>query len=428
MPTAVASSQDAQDFADKIPFTKYDFGWVVLCVGMAIGSGIVFMPVQIGLKGLWVFIVAVLIAYPGVFQLQSIFLKTLTETDECEDYTGIITQYLGRNWGAILSVFYFLLLSNGMMVYSTAVSRDSASYLQTYGITTSLLSETLWYPFALMVGLVAIAAQGEKLLFKVSGPMVIVKLGIILLLGVIMVPHWNFNNITAFPPLLPFLRDVLLTIPFAVFSIIFMPILSPMNIAYRKEEPNRRIATYRAMRASNVAYIVLVISVLFFALSFTFSLSHEQAVEAFNNNISALAIAAQVIPGSLFKVITTALNLFALITAFFALYLGFQESIKGVAFNIISRFVPKENINKQVLHYAVMLVVTVGLWLWILCNAKVLFILQLGAPLFGVVACFIPCYLVYKIPSLNHLKGPRTYLVILFGIILCASPLFKFFE
>ncbi|MEM8423080.1 hypothetical protein Q4S30_19900, partial [Morganella morganii] len=25
----------------KIPFTLYDFGWVVLCIGMAIGSGIV---------------------------------------------------------------------------------------------------------------------------------------------------------------------------------------------------------------------------------------------------------------------------------------------------------------------------------------------------------------------------------------------------
>lgn len=40
----------------KLPFTRYDFGWVLLCIGMAIGAGTVLMPVQIGLKGIWVFI------------------------------------------------------------------------------------------------------------------------------------------------------------------------------------------------------------------------------------------------------------------------------------------------------------------------------------------------------------------------------------
>lgn len=36
----------------KMPFTRYDFGWVLLCIGMAIGAGTVLMPVQIGLKGI----------------------------------------------------------------------------------------------------------------------------------------------------------------------------------------------------------------------------------------------------------------------------------------------------------------------------------------------------------------------------------------
>ena len=51
----------------SIPFTKYDVGWVILCIGMAIGSGIVFMPVQVGIKGIWVFIVSVAISYPAIY-------------------------------------------------------------------------------------------------------------------------------------------------------------------------------------------------------------------------------------------------------------------------------------------------------------------------------------------------------------------------
>lgn len=44
----------------NIPFTMYDLGWVVLCIGAAIGSGIVFFPLQVGLKGVWVFATAVI--------------------------------------------------------------------------------------------------------------------------------------------------------------------------------------------------------------------------------------------------------------------------------------------------------------------------------------------------------------------------------
>ncbi len=59
----------------KLPFTRYDFGWVLLCIGMAIGAGTVLMPVQIGLKGIWVFITAAIIAYPATWVVQDIYLK-----------------------------------------------------------------------------------------------------------------------------------------------------------------------------------------------------------------------------------------------------------------------------------------------------------------------------------------------------------------
>lgn len=88
---------------------------------------------------------------------------------------------------------------------------------------------------------------------------------------------------------------MLLTVPFAFFSAVFVQILNPMNIAYRKLESDKRVATYRAIRAHRVAYITTVTIILFFSFSFTFSISHEQAVSAFEQNISALAIAAQVI-------------------------------------------------------------------------------------------------------------------------------------
>lgn len=412
----------------KVPFTRYDVGWVILCIGMAIGSGIVFMPVQVGIKGIWVFIASVIISYPAIYILQNLYLKTLSESKDCEDYTSVITQYLGKNWGIWLGAAYFLMLLHGMFSYSLAVTFDSASYIKTFGLTQGLLSDSIWYGLIVLVVLVSIAAQGEKLLFKVSGPMVCVKFGIIVALGCVMVPNWNFSNITAFPAFLPFIRDVFLTLPFTLFSILFVQILSPMNIAYRKIESDKRIATYRAIRANRVAYIILAIVVLFFAFSFTFSISHDQAVSAFEQNISALAIAAQVIPGSVVKVMSALLNIFSILTAFLGIYLGFQEAIKGIVVNIISRFIPEEKINKKVLHITISICVVLALWAWVSTRFSILFFMQLGGPLFGLVSCLIPCYLVYKVDSLNKLKGPGVWFITFFGVLLCLSPFFKFFE
>lgn len=412
----------------SIPFTKYDVGWVILCIGMAIGSGIVFMPVQVGIKGIWVFIVSVAISYPAIYILQSLYLKTLSETDDCQDYASVITQYLGKNWGIGLGIAYFLMLLHGMFSYSLAVSFDSASYIQTFGLTKGLLSDSIWYGLIILTVLVCIASQGEKLLFKVSGPMVCVKFGIIVMLGLVMVPYWNFSNISAFPPMLEFMRDVFLTLPFTLFSILFVQILSPMNIAYRKIETDKRIATYRAIRANRVAYIILAVAVLFFAFSFTFAISHEQAVSAFEQNISALAIAAQVIPGSVVKVMSALLNIFAILTAFLGIYLGFQEAIKGIVVNVITRFIPEEKINQKVLHVAISIGVILGLWVWISTRFSILFFMQLGSPLFGLVSCLIPCYLVYKVKVLHQFKGVGVWFIIFFGILLCLSPFFKFFE
>lgn len=428
MQDSIQTGANANSDLKKIPFTKYDAGWVVLCIGMAIGSGIVFMPVQIGIKGIWVFIAATLLSYPAIYWLQNLYLRTLSESEECEDYASVITQYLGKNWGVALGIAYFLMLLHGMFSYSLAVTFDSASYIKTFGLTEGLLSDSVWYGLIILTVLVAIAAQGERLLFKVSGPMVIVKFGIIVLLGIVMVPYWNFANISAFPDFLPFLRDVFLTLPFTLFSILFVQILSPMNIAYRRLEKDKRVATYRAVRANRVAYIILAVAVLFFAFSFTFSISHDQAVSAFEQNISALAIAAQVIPGSVVKVMTAMLNIFAILTAFLSIYLGFQEAIKGIVVNILTRFMPQERINQTVLHYGVCIGVILSLWFWVSTRFSILFFMQLGGPLFGVVSCLIPCYLVYRVPVLHKFKGATVWFIIFFGVLSCLSPFFKFFE
>ncbi|WP_281074846.1 amino acid permease [Klebsiella quasivariicola] len=395
---------------------------------MAIGGGIIFLPVQIGLKGIWVFTLSVLIAYPALYMMQSLYLKTLSQSPECKDYSGVITFYLGKNWGFFLGVAYFIMLLKGMLTYSLAATFDSASYLQTFGISSDKLSDNWWYGLVVLALLVSIAAQGEKLLFKVSGPMVLVKLAVVVLLGLVMIPHWDMRNISNLPPFGELLVGTVLTLPFTLFSILFVQILSPMNVAFRKVEPDPQIATLRALRVSRIAYGILVCAVLFFAFSFTFSLSHEQATEGAQNNISAMAIVAKVIPGEVVRIMSVLLNIFAIVTAFFGIFLGFQEAMKGIVMNILSRFVDEKSINETGVSIGVSIFIVLLLWVWVLTHFPILLLQQIGAPVYGIVSCIIPCYLVFKVTQLRKYYSWRVLFISATGVLLCLSPFFKLFE
>ena len=413
---------------NKLPFTRYDFGWVLLCIGMAIGAGTVLMPVQIGLKGIWVFITAFIIAYPATYIVQDMYLKTLSKSETCNDYTDIISHYLGKNWGIFLGVIYFLMIVHGIFIYSLSVIFDSASYIRHFGLTDSDLSQSIVYKIIVFSVLVAIASRGEKILFKISGPMVIIKVGIIVILGFIMIPHWNFNNISAFPPMSDFFRDVLLTIPFCFFSAVFIQVLNPMNIAYRKREKDKVMATRMAIRTHRISYIALITIILFFSFSFTFSISHEEAVSAFEQNISALALATQVIPGEIIHLASTILNIFAVLTAFFGIYLGFHEALKGIVLNILSRVINVEKVSPQMLTAGIGVFIVATLVVWVSFRVSVLVFFQLGSPLYGIVSCLIPVFLIYSVKALENLRGIRTWLIFIYGILLCLSPLLKLIE
>ena len=412
----------------RIPFTTYDLGWVVLCIGMAIGAGIIYMPIQAGVKGIWVFVASIGLSYPAVYWLQDLYLKTLTQTQSCDSYAEIITQYLGKNWGGLLGIAYFLMLLMGILNYAMSLVNDSATYLHSYQITEGFLSKTIWYPFILLAVMVLIANQGEKWLFRIAGPMIFFKVAVIVFLGIVMVPFWSFNNISAFPPVLSFLRDVLLTLPFTLFSILFVQILNPMNIAYRKVEADPVIASLRAIRATRIAYIVLVVSVLFFAFSFSFAITKEEAASALAQNISALALASQIMPGNLINILSVTLNIFAILTAFFSIYLGFKEAIVGLAVNMISRISGNEDINRGLLSTIIAVAIVVFLWIWVRFDFSVMLLMQIAGPVFGLVACLIPFYMVKKVSALENLRAGKNYYVAFYGMLLCISPFLKFVE
>lgn len=416
-----------QEWLDAIKFDSTDFGWIIMSIGMAIGAGIVFLPVQVGLMGLWVFLLSSVIGYPAMYLFQKLFINTLAESKECLDYPSVISGYLGKNWGILLGALYFIMLVIWMFAYSTAITNDSASYLHTYGITDTLLSENKFYGLALVIALVAIASRGEKLLFKISSFMVIFKVAVVAVLGILMISRWNIaQNVGELPPMSLWIKNAIITLPFTLTSILFIQTLSPMVISYRAHNKSIAAARYKALRAMNIAFAILFVTVFFYAISFTFAMSHADAVQAYNENISALAIAAKVIPGKWTNIAGILLNIFAVVTAFFGIYLGFREATQGILMNVLRRYMPEDKINEKWVKMTIIIAAISLAWSAIVLNLPVLLFTSLCSPIFGLVGCLIPAYLVYKVPSLHRFKGIALYFIIFTGLLLVISPFLKF--
>ncbi|WP_240207352.1 amino acid permease [Vibrio sp. CyArs1] len=415
-----------QEWQKAIKFDSVDIGWIVMSIGMAIGAGIVFLPVQVGVMGLWVFLLSSVIGYPAMYLFQKLFINTLAESKECTDYPGVITGYLGKNWGMALGALYFIMLVIWVLVYSLAVTNDSASYLHSFGVTETKLSDNVFYGLALICVLSFIGSKGEKLLFKLSGFMAVTVLSLVALMGMLLVARWDFNNIPAVGNIGPMIKDAIITLPFTLTSILFIQSLSPMVISYRSHEKSIEVARYKATRAMKIAFAILFVIVFFFAVSFTFAISQDQAADAMNQNISALAIIAKYFPGSWATIAGIVINIFAVVTSFFGVFLAFKEACTGLAMNVILRKYDESQVDAKLISKLVTVFIILLAWGAIAINAPILSFTSICSPVFGLVGCLIPAYLVYQVPHLAKYKGMATNMIIVTGILLCISPFLAF--
>ena len=415
-----------EEWKSSTRFDSTDWGWIIMSIGMAIGAGIVFLPVKVGLVGLWVFLASSVIAYPAMYLFQKLFINTLAESKKCQDYPTVISGYLGKNWGFFLGVLYFIMLVIWVFVYSTAINNDSASFLHSFGVTKTVWSSNPLYGLVVICLLVLVASRAEKLLFKISSFMVITKLSVVALLGVFMISSWDLANVPAFPDLGYLVKETIVMMPFTLTSILFIQSLSPMVISYRPHNKNIEVARFKAVRAMNIAFGVLFTTVFFYAISFNLALGHEEAVMAYEQNISTLAIVAQGLGGDTVKILSLVLNIFAVMTAYFGVFLGFREACQGIAMNVLRRFLPEDRINEKLVASGIIVFAILLSWGAIILNAPVLSFTSICSPIFGAIGCLIPAYLVMKVPALAKYRTMSLGLIIFTGILLVISPFLAF--
>lgn len=405
-----------------------DWGWVAVNIGMGIGAGIVFLPIQAGLVGLWTFLLAILLAYPALYLFQRLYINTLIESRDASDYTSTIREYLGSKWGASLGVVYFVMLLIWLFVYSETVTNDSATYIREAGLTQGLLSGNHLYALVLIGFLVFLAFASKTLLFHLSKVLVVVTLSSLVVLAVLIAPHWDIKNIKDVSSIWDMLCQTVITLPFAMTSILFLQSLSPMVVYVRSEYEDVAVARKKALQIMNRAFLILAGVVFFFALSCTLAMTHKEAYQAFVDNTSFLALMAKAVPGTLVPALGVMIDISAVTTSFFGVLLGLHEACVGLYMNLFLGGRPKETVNmKKISAGIVGLIVLLG-WIATIIDFPILYFTSICSPIFAIIGCFIPVLLVYKADSLAKYRGPQAWIIVATGVLLVLSPLFALVE
>lgn len=141
---------------------------------------------------------------------------------ECKDYFSVISGYLGKNWGILLGVLYFVMFVIWMFVYFMVIINDSVFYLYIFGVMEGLFFDSLFYGLVLICILVVIFLCGEKLLFKIFIGMVLIKLLVVVVLGVFMVGMWYLYNIGVLLLMVLLIKNVIIILLFMLILILFI--------------------------------------------------------------------------------------------------------------------------------------------------------------------------------------------------------------
>lgn len=118
------------------------------------------------------------------------------------------------------------------------------------------------------------------------------------------------------------------------------------------------------------------------------------------------------------------ISLCAILTSFLSVLAGMEESLRGLLRNIAIKLGLKED-SKSIFSLNTLVVVIIFLltWLSIVFDAPVYKLVPLSGPVFGILGCLVPAYIVFKTPSLEKYRTKSIYFVIFVGIILVISPL-----
>ncbi|MCG3728296.1 aromatic amino acid transport family protein [Vibrio cincinnatiensis] len=400
-------------------WNTHDTYWTLSLFGTAVGAGILFLPINLGLGGFWPLVILAVLAYPMTyFSHRGLARFVLSSQHSQGDFTDVIQEHFGVKAGRTISWLYFLSIFPILLIYGVGLTNTVESFLVHQAAITppprTLLSGLLvLILFSIMLG-------GERIMLRTFAVMVYPLAAILLILSIYLIPRWNLPSL-ALPELTKFTQTLWLAIPVVVFSFSHAAAISSFSHTQRRHYQRR--ALIKSEQILKRTSLLLIAFVLFFVFSCIFTLSPEQLVEAKEQNVSILSYLANVTHNPLIGTLGPFVAFIAITSSFLGHFLGARESLNG----LITKHTP---LSYPIADKIGIVFLFFTIWLTAILNPSILGMMEaLSGPIIAVILFIMPMVAVYKVSFLHiYKKNISTYFIFVSGVLAVSALLFRLFN
>ena len=401
---------------DRVNTKKMDRAWTFSFFGTAIGSGILFIPLQAGKSGIYMSVVTMALAFSVTYFAQKYYAVMIVKAENAESYNDVIQEFCGKGFSVFISYFFVIQLFASVLVYTTGLNANIGEFLHKYNITPVNLSGYKIFPLIIIVALTIILMCSEKTIVKALDKLSIVLIILIAVMMVLFIPFWhivefkNFGGSTH-----NIVKNFLMSFPLYMGAVNFYPTLSPMVMYYRENyDMSNDDVERKAISLNKSAIYLLALFTGLFVLSSALTLTPESLSYALKNNLSSLAVVGfdQVSASLVLNII----KFLSYIVIFFALISSFYGLMLAVVEIVAARLYPS-HLKVQVRRKFGVVIVMFFLWVFTTFNLNILGILGLiTVPATGLTLFIIPTLIIFFNKKFKKYRSFMTAIVLAFGI------------
>ena len=387
--------------------TLRDLSWMTTLFATAVGAGILFLPINAGLYGIWPFLfIAVFTPAMVYLSHRALTFVILHNADKTHCLNDVIQQNFSRLFSKLFGALYFLSTFPLLLIYGLGLTNTFSSILKLYFHLTlprMALSLVTVGTLFLVVGL--LESKIKTLIQYLAIPLSFILFG----LSIYLIPHWNLSAFQTVPKFSDFVRIMWLTLPVIVFTFNFTPAISHFAHEY-KALHSLEDSVMKTNFILKAATGLLFFFVMFFVCSCILSLHPSDMLRAKSENVSVLSYMALVYRDPFLTLINSMIAIVAMLGAFFGTYFGCHEATREMIkenFGALNSSI--DNHSNQKFN----LMITIGLFIStvvvaVLDTNIVDFISIFCGPVIAIIMFIFPMYAVYKI---NHFEKLRKALL-----------------
>lgn len=405
-------------------WNRFDTSWAISLFGTAVGAGILFLPMNAGLGGLWPLLVATVLIGPMTYlSHRGLSRMVVASPNPDQDITGVVRDYFGETAGRVVTVLYFLAIYPIVLIYGVGITNTVDSLM------VNQLGLDPW-PRWLLAGILVLALSavmlaGQQAMLVVTQWIVYPLIAVLFAVTLLLIPSWSFDGFGAVPAAGDFALSLWLMIPVLVFSFNHSPAISQFSVALRARYGDAAVA--KASSALRVTAVLLVVFTMGFVWSCVLALGPEGLREAKDANLPVLSHLANVMGMPLIAWLGPAVAVTAIASSFFGHWMGAAEGAAGIVRTMVDR---RGRFSDRGVRIGVSVFLIATTWLAGVLNPSILSLIEsLAGPVIAVVLYLMPMYAIHKVPALARFRGAASNVfVVLAGLVAVGGILLSFFR